>query len=86
VPTDDGFGPDEDEGGAPGRPAAREPRPEEAVGERHARSAGRAREDRELLVECKVLRCDVELRSDDGAQEAQGEAKVVGQGAASLGW
>jgi len=63
VPADYGVGLDEDERGAPGRPDPREPRPEQAVRGREARSPGRASEHSELLPQGEVLQGDVASRA-----------------------
>jgi hypothetical protein len=84
VPADHGVRLDDDERGAPARPGTREPRAEQAVRGREARSPGRAREHSELLPQGEVLQGDVAPRAYGAAQEAAGEPKVSEQGAASF--
>ena len=59
VPAADRVGLDEDERRSPARPSTREPRPEQAIRPREARSLGRAREHHELLAQGEALQDDV---------------------------
>jgi DNA replication protein DnaC len=84
VPADHGVRLDDDERRSPARPGTREPRPEQAIRPREARSSGRAREHHELLAQDEVLQGDVAPRAYGAAQETAGEPKVGEQGAASF--
>ena len=84
MPADHGVRLDDDERRSPARPGTREPRPEQAIRPREARSSGRAREHHELLAQGEVLQGDVAPRAYGAAQEAAGEPKVGEQGAASF--
>jgi hypothetical protein len=84
VPADHGVRLDDDERRSPARPGTREPRPEQAIRPREARSSGQAREHHELLAQAEVLQGDVAPRAYGAAQEAPGEPKVGEQGAASF--
>ena len=84
MPAYHGIRLDDDERRSPARPSTREPRPEQAVRPREARSSGRAHEHHELLAQGEVLQGDVALRAYGAAQETAGEPKVGEQGAASF--
>ncbi len=71
MPADDGLWANEAQGVAPGRPAAGEPDPEDAVRWREARTLGTMAQKGQLLAEGEVLERQMSARPQGGGERAQ---------------